>query len=66
MKICYLGDANSIHTKKLCCFFRDKGYEVSVISLNDGEIDGVKVYSMAVKVDTGNSSISKIKYLKIF
>lgn len=64
MKICYLGDANSIHTKKLCCFFRDKGYDVSVISLNDGEIDGVKVYSMAVKVDTGNSSISKIKYLK--
>lgn len=64
MKICYLGDANSIHTKKLCYFFRDKGYDVSVISLNDGDIDGVKVYSMAMKVDSGNSSFSKIKYLK--
>ena len=64
MKICYLSDANSIHTKKLCYFFRDMGYEVSVISLNDGEIDGVKVYSMAMKVENQGSSISKIKYLK--
>ena len=64
MKICYLGDANSIHTKKLCCFFRDKGYDVSVISLNDGEIDGVKVYSMAMKIENQGNSIAKIRYLK--
>lgn len=64
MKICYLGDANSIHTKKLCCFFRDKGYDVSVISLNDGEIDGVKVYSMAMKIENQGNSIAKVRYLK--
>lgn len=64
MKICYLGDANSIHTKKLCCFFRDKGYDVSVISLNDGEIEGVKVYSMAIKVENQGNSIAKLRYLK--
>lgn len=64
MKICYLGDANSIHTKKLCWFFRDKGYDVSVISLNDGEIEGVKVYSMAMKIENQGSSIAKLKYLK--
>ena len=64
MKICYLGDANSIHTKKLCYFFRDKGYDVSVISLNDGEIEGVKVYSMAMKIENQGNSISKVRYLK--
>ena len=64
MKICYLGDANSIHTKKLCCFFRDKGYDVYVISLNNGEIKGVKVYSMSMKIDNQGSSLSKLRYLK--
>lgn len=64
MKLCFLGDANSIHTKKLCYFFKDKGYEVSVISLNDGIIDGVKVYSMSEEVDSSSKTLSKIKYLK--
>lgn len=64
MKLCFLGDANSIHTKKLCYFFRDKGYEVSVISLNDGFIEGVKVYSMSENIDSSNKSLSKVKYLK--
>lgn len=64
MKICYLGDANNIHTKKLCYFFRDKGYDISVISLNDGEIEGVKVHSMSMEIENNNSSISKIVYLK--
>lgn len=64
MKICYLSDANSIHTKKLCYFFRDKGYDVSVISLNDGEIEGVKVYSMSLKIKNVSNTISKIRYLK--
>ena len=65
MKICYLSDANSIHTKKLCYFFMDKGYDVSVISLNDGEIEGVKVYSMSLKIKNVSNTISKIRYLKM-
>ncbi|WP_418223337.1 glycosyltransferase [Clostridium isatidis] len=64
MKICYLSDANNIHTKKLCYFFKEKGYDISVISLNDGIIDGIKVHSMATKVESSNKSISKVKYLK--
>ena len=66
MKICYLGDANSIHTKKLCCFFRDKGYDITVISLNNGEIEGVKVHSMGIEIENNNNkkSILKVRYLK--
>lgn len=64
MKLCFLGDANSIHIKKICYFFRDRGYDISVISLNDGNIDGVKVYSMNEKIDSSNKTLSKIKYLK--
>ncbi|GAB6168160.1 glycosyltransferase [Clostridium carnis] len=64
MKICYLGDANSIHTKKLCYFFRDKGYDVSVISLNKGEIEGVKVYSMDMTISKNKNEFLKINYLK--
>lgn len=64
MKICYLSDANSIHTKKICNYFINKGYEVSVISLNSGEIAGANVYSMDLKVDKNKSSIKKLTYLK--
>lgn len=63
MKICYLSDANSIHTKKMCRFFIDKGYDVSIISLNDGEIPGAKVYSMELKIDKNKSTIKKLNYL---
>lgn len=64
MKICYLSDASSIHTKKMCYFFKEKGYDISVISLNDGEIDGVKVYSMGMDIKNQGSFISKVGYLK--
>ena len=41
MKICYLSDANSVHTKKWYIFFLNKGYKVVVISLGRGDIEGV-------------------------
>lgn len=66
MKICYLADANSSHTKKWCNFFRDKGYEIHVISLNNGEIDGINVHSLSIedsKVAYGGI-LSKASYLK--
>ena len=63
MKICYLADANNIHTKKMCEYFANKGYDVSVISLNDGEIPNVKVYSMKVETLYSGSAFSKIHYL---
>ena len=68
MKICYLSDASSIHTKKFCEFFRRKGYEIHVISLNYGDIDGVKVHTFNVSKDKMRygSSLSKLQYLKHF
>lgn len=68
MKICYLSDASSIHTKKFCEFFKKKGYEIHVISLNYGDIDGVKVHAFNVSKDKMRygSSLSKLQYLKHF
>lgn len=66
MKICYLADANSSHTKKWCSFFKAKGYEIHVISLNDGKIEGVNVHSLSFsseKVAYGGT-LSKLNYIK--
>lgn len=49
-KICYLADASNPHVKKYCNFFLKKGYDISIISLNGGEIDGVKVYDFNANV----------------
>lgn len=54
MKICYLADINSYHTKKWCKYFVSKGHDVNVISISDGECEGVKVHSLSI-----NSSLSK-------
>ncbi|MEQ8154573.1 MAG: glycosyltransferase family 4 protein [Clostridiaceae bacterium] len=66
MKICYLADANSSHTKKWCESFVKKGYDVSVISLSDGNIEGVKVYSLDVDKNNvnGKSDLFKLNYLR--
>lgn len=66
-KICYLADASSPHTKKWCYYFLKKGYEVNVISLNKGEIEGANVYSFDfdVKGNKNKSAIKKIEYLKV-
>lgn len=65
MRICYLSDANSIHTKKWCNFFVNKGYEVHVISLNYAEIKGVTVHSCNMELDKirNGSSFNKMSYI---
>lgn len=65
MRICYLSDANSIHTKKWCLFFKSKGYDIHVISLNDGSIPGVTVHSLNMNLDKvkSNNYINKFKYI---
>ncbi|MDO5718175.1 MAG: glycosyltransferase, partial [Tissierellia bacterium] len=60
MKICYLADANSVHTKKWCEFFNKKGYEIIVISLGDGEIDNTRVYSFGVDGFSTKGHFSKL------
>ncbi|HHX68997.1 MAG: glycosyltransferase [Miniphocaeibacter sp.] len=60
MKICYLADATSAHTRKWCDFFLSKGYEIIVISLGDAVIEGCKVYSFGMKDLILKSDISKL------
>lgn len=65
MKVCYLSDANSIHTKKMCEFFSERGYEIHVISLNYGEINNATVHSfdMDMKLIKNKTGIKKLKYI---
>ena len=65
MKICYLADINSAHTEKWCNYFRKQGYEIHVISLNEGHMEGVTVHSL--KVDKSKtkaaSGLGKLEYV---
>lgn len=63
--ICYLADASNPHTIKWCNYFKSKGYDIHVISLNDGQIEGVKVhnFSFNVKELKNESPFKKIKYI---
>lgn len=47
MKICYLANSQSIHTQRWARHFKDRGYQVTVISFQPGAIEGVKVISLA-------------------
>lgn len=44
MKILYVSDAQSIHTRRWAEYFRDQGDEVHVASLRPGKIEGVQVH----------------------
>jgi len=46
MKICYLANAQSIHTQKWIKFFADKGHEIHLISFEKGHIENVKVHNL--------------------
>lgn len=66
LRICYLSDINSVHTRKWIKFFKELSYDIHVISLSSGEYEGVTVHSLEVnqnivrqKADSG-----KIEYLK--
>ncbi|HSQ87295.1 glycosyltransferase family 4 protein [Romboutsia sp.] len=65
-KICYLADSSSLHTKKFCDYFTKQGYEVHVISLNEGFIENANVhnFNFNVKELKNAKTIRKIKYLK--
>src|SRR5208337_630829 len=43
MRLCLLANAASLHTRRWATYFSDRGYEVMVLSLSDGEIAGVPV-----------------------
>jgi glycosyltransferase involved in cell wall biosynthesis len=46
MKICYLANAESIHTRRWAQHFSKRGYQVTVISFHPGEIGGARVIEL--------------------
>jgi len=46
LKICFLSDAQSIHTKRWARHFRDRGNDVTVVSFDAGAIDDVRVIAL--------------------
>jgi glycosyltransferase involved in cell wall biosynthesis len=43
MKLCFLANAQSIHTRRWTTYFSQNGHDVTVLSLSKGEIPGVDV-----------------------
>ena len=66
MKICYLADINSAHTHKWLEYFKNKGYDIHVISLGNGEYEGVEVHCLDVtdNVMKKSSDKNKLQYFK--
>lgn len=66
MKICFLGDAGSIHTRRWIEFFRDTGNEVHLISFRNSDITGIKMYYMgdSINIDSDGGNASYLK--KVF
>lgn len=63
MKICFLSHINNYHTKKWCKYFVDIGYDVHVISFEEGNIEGVTTHLVDVNVNKNGSDFQKIKYM---
>ncbi|MDR1564499.1 MAG: glycosyltransferase [Oscillospiraceae bacterium] len=65
MKICFITDAGSVHTAKWCRYFVSRGHEVHVVSLRDGELEGVQVHSLHLSQELmqSGSLAAKLKYL---
>ncbi|CEI73871.1 glycosyltransferase family 4 protein [Romboutsia hominis] len=64
--ICYLADGSNPHTIKWCDYFKTRGYNIHVISLNGGKIDGVKVHDFSANVEElrNESILKKSGYIK--
>ncbi|CAN5412049.1 glycosyltransferase [soil metagenome] len=57
MRICYLADAGSIHTRRWCDHFRMLGHEIHLVSFREGNIPGVTFHllnSGEIKTSGGN------------
>lgn len=55
MKIFYLADTSSIHTKKWVNYFLNKGYDITCISFSNEKIEGTK----HISIFENNTNISK-------
>lgn len=66
MRICFLGPADSAHIVKWARWFSSQGHDVHVVSFSKGEIEGVNVHIIDLKLDRESSDYSKLKYLLSF
>lgn len=62
MRICFLSDAGSQHTKKWCNWFCNHGHDVFVISLTDGQIDNVDVRVVDTGANARGHEFGKLRY----
>ncbi|MFC1557961.1 glycosyltransferase family 4 protein [candidate division KSB1 bacterium] len=61
MKICFIGDSTSIHTKRWYYYFESKGHSVNIISWNnDPEYPQDKIHTLSTTL------ILNIKYFRAF
>lgn len=44
MRICYVGDAGSIHMQRWAAFFADRGHEVHIVTDTEGRAEGCRVH----------------------
>ncbi len=63
MRICFLAEANSAHTRKWCRWFLDRGYLVDVVSFTAGEIPGAKVHHIDLGLTGDEGDRAKLRYL---
>lgn len=63
MRILFLAPSSNYHTKKWCGYFVKAGYDVHVVSLTDGEIEGVTVHTLSVKDRANDTDMKKLLYL---
>lgn len=54
MRICFLADGKSIHTKRWCEYFLSQGFEIHLITFRETVLPGVKVHF----VNCGNIDVS--------
>ncbi len=60
LKICFLADGKSIHTKRWCNFFLEQGFEIHLITFRNEEIPGINVHFVdcgAIAVSGNNKKI---------
>lgn len=62
MKICFLGDASSVHMHKWINFFKSINWEVYVISFREYQMDGVKIINLG-ETHSVNSNGGNFQYL---
>lgn len=65
MRICYLANASSVHTRRWVKYFVEKGHEVHIISFENAQIEGTAVHVLKLPLLV-KSATFPIKVASIF